>query len=304
MTRLGFPGITGSPSRLAHRKAWTLANGPVPEGLDVLHHCDNRACGKAIVDSSGPSHLFVGTMSDNMRDMYAKGRNPRNMPAGEEHWSHKRPQDIPRGEECDWVSKLGEAGVYNIRTSFASGKWTLKRLARKYGVAIETIYKIVHGATWTHVGGPIAPMVGPRRGDNHPARTRPECVPRGQATGHAKLSAEQVVELRERAASGKHTLQELADAYGVSKPLVCLITKGRVWTHVGGPLSTERRRRAPDGFARGEATGHATLTEDDVRAIRAAAATKESQRAIAARFGVSPSSVCLIVARKTWTHVE
>lgn len=52
---------------LAHRHSWALANGPVPDGLNVLHRCDNAGCVR-------PDHLFLGTHSDNMRDRSAKGR--------------------------------------------------------------------------------------------------------------------------------------------------------------------------------------------------------------------------------------
>lgn len=52
----------------AHRMAWTLANGPIPEGQWVLHKCDNRLC-------CNPEHLFLGDAAANNRDMATKGRH-------------------------------------------------------------------------------------------------------------------------------------------------------------------------------------------------------------------------------------
>lgn len=52
----------------AHRVAWELANGPLPDGVYVLHACDNRCC-------VNPAHLRVGSFQDNMDDMTAKKRH-------------------------------------------------------------------------------------------------------------------------------------------------------------------------------------------------------------------------------------
>ena len=56
-------------AQVAHRLAWMAWNGDIPEGMSVLHKCDNRAC-------INPEHLWLGTYSDNLADCWAKGRHP------------------------------------------------------------------------------------------------------------------------------------------------------------------------------------------------------------------------------------
>src|SRR5689334_1517297 len=64
-----------------NRLAYELKNGPIPDGLCVLHRCDNPPC-------CNPAHLFLGTRKENNQDRHRKGRNAksRDLPTGDDHW--------------------------------------------------------------------------------------------------------------------------------------------------------------------------------------------------------------------------
>lgn len=68
---------------IAHRVAYAMHYGGIPEGMHVLHRCDNRAC-------CNPQHLFVGTAQDNMDDMKAKGRGARRFGEANPNYRHGR----------------------------------------------------------------------------------------------------------------------------------------------------------------------------------------------------------------------
>jgi len=103
----------------AHRASWELVNGPVPAGLCVLHRCDVPACVR-------PDHLFLGTRTDNMRDMVAKGRRVKA------------------------VAKLTPADVANVRARAAEGVRSAE-LARAHGVSRRAINAVISRETWADV---------------------------------------------------------------------------------------------------------------------------------------------------------
>jgi hypothetical protein len=106
----------------AHRIAYELTKGPIPEGLFVCHTCDNPPC-------CNPRHLFLGTNSDNLVDMHRKGRARH-----------------PTGEENGWA-KLTWAEVDEIRTLIRNNI-PKREIARRFGVSEKTIYLIAQGRRW------------------------------------------------------------------------------------------------------------------------------------------------------------
>ena len=109
---------------LTHRVAWFLQNGPIPDGMQVLHKCDNPPC----VDHT---HLFLGTHGDNMRDCVEKGRH------------------ADGTGEANNFSKLTEDDVRDIRPRATNRNGAA--MALEYGISPGNVSHIITRKSWSHV---------------------------------------------------------------------------------------------------------------------------------------------------------
>jgi hypothetical protein len=125
----------------AHRVSWELHYGPIPEGLFVCHHCDNRACVR-------PDHLFLGTPKENTHDCMRKGRLATGIRSG----AYTKPEKCRMPGERNHQSKLTEDQVREIRRRYSEGGITQKALAAEYGVTQTCVGGITRGKGWKHVG--------------------------------------------------------------------------------------------------------------------------------------------------------
>lgn len=129
----------------AHRAAYILFKGPIPEGLCVCHRCDTPSC-------VNPAHLFLGTRKDNWDDMRSKNRHfyqdaefmtvMRNKRKLSDEWK-QRISASKKGKMT--VNKLTREQVLDIIKSTESHE----QLAIKLGVTSRAIYDIRVGKTWS-----------------------------------------------------------------------------------------------------------------------------------------------------------
>ena len=113
----GYSRMTvGGRQVLVHRLMWEHCNGPIPEGMAVCHTCDNPPC-------CNPDHLFLGTIADNNRDMWSKGRGK--VPSTASRWR-----------------KLSPGARADILHMWTTGS-TKGDIAQAYGVTRQAIHYLI-----------------------------------------------------------------------------------------------------------------------------------------------------------------
>lgn len=109
---------------LSHRYMWTLLWGDIPEGLVIMHQCDNPCC-------VNPKHLLLGTHLNNVQDKEAKGRG--------------------NAGAANGMAKLSDADVEVIRELYHIDNLSQAEIGRRYGVNRSCICKIVNNTHRTNI---------------------------------------------------------------------------------------------------------------------------------------------------------
>lgn len=133
----GQTGVRIQGTRLAHKVAWIVTNGLVPDGMFVCHKCDNPRC-------CNPNHLFLGTPKDNSQDMTKKGRAASGVRNGMS--THK--------EARHWGTKNGSAKLTQsaaMQVFIAEG--TQRDIAARFGICQNQVSRIKRKLDWAHIHG-------------------------------------------------------------------------------------------------------------------------------------------------------
>jgi predicted DNA-binding protein YlxM (UPF0122 family) len=184
-----------------HRASHEAYIGPIPEGLSVLHSCNVRLC-------FHPAHLRAGTEQDNADDRVRSGRTS--------HFGL-------HGEESG-KAILTEEAIRQIKELYLTGDYSFREIAFRFGVTKSAIQVILRGRGWVHsLSDNEASALTARRAD----RTNPL----GEQSASAKLTNEQVIQIRSLYRHG-YSSRQLARKFDIAKSTVLRTVNRITWRHL------------------------------------------------------------------------
>ncbi len=235
-------GLDGR-NHTAQRLSWELHNGPIPDGMLVCHRCDNRPCVR-------PDHLFLGDYLINSHDMMAKGR----------HWMQQHPDQPNPGRRPS--RSLEDRFLAKVHQTDTCWLWTGSCDGKGYGMLglgdAENHILRAHRVSWMLYRGEIPDglqvfqtcgnraCVCPEhlslgttadhaqriiQSGHHISQQHPERMARGEQTNHTKLTAADVIAIRESYAEGA-SVAALVLLYGVTDSTIQRAVNRQNWQHL------------------------------------------------------------------------
>lgn len=230
----GYGDFCGVPT---HRLAWTLTNGPIPKDLVICHRCNNPPC-------VNPAHLFADTNENNQRHRFSQGRvlvAPRDW-----SWLRQPTQSLTREQRfimrvavhengCwNWTGGISQPTNYGIFSWDAGYQMSAHRASwmLHHGM-IPAGLKVLHKCDNRHCVSPTHLRLGTQQEniDEMHAKGRARKAV-GERASKAKLTAQQVIEIRRLHAEEGLGCTRLGRRFGVTEQNIMAIVNRQSWRHI------------------------------------------------------------------------
>lgn len=222
----------------AHRYSYEHFNGPIPDGLHVMHKCNNSVC-------CNPDHLKLGTHSDNMKHRTECGRDRwsgfrLNRPSNKTKWkttmqSRIKSSVVVNSETGCWEwQKATDKHGYGLVT-WKCKQWFAHRFAYMAFSGVDPKHQLVrHKCDNRKCCNPEHLELGTPKDNTEDAIKRGR-FPRGETSGHAKLTEQSIVAIRElkRRHPGRSGIGLFLSRWmGVNDRCISAVVNGKSWSHI------------------------------------------------------------------------